>query len=160
MEGFVRSNKTEEQLYKEIVQSLYLALTFSDNPAEAHKAAHDRLKVIDDLIGRGYHGLSRLHQEIQQEKLEKSENKGSNHNNINGKPCVSCRSMVFDKTSESLHNSNHLDIFKKEDKKVLEHFQKKTVCLRDIFELKEKKNFFCGKSIKESHHVGIRRFRV
>ena len=144
----VRVNNTEEQLYEEVFQALNMSITFSDNPAEAQKAAHGRLKVIDDLIGRGYHGLSRLHQEIQQEKLEESEVQAFNCKENPGKPCVSCGSMVFQNCESSLHNGNHLDIFKNGDKKILEHFQKKTAFLPDFFELKEKQTSFAKNQLR------------
>ena len=148
VKGFDRSNKTKEELYEEVFQSLNLSLTFSDSPAEAHEAAHGRLQIIDDLIGRGYHGFSRLHQEIQQEELEKSDRKTFKRNNIDGKPCKSCGSILFHKKCESLHNGNHLDIFKKDDRKVLDFFQKKTVFLPDIFELTEKETTFAANQLR------------
>ena len=144
----VRVNKTEEQLYDEVFQALNMSITFSDNPAEAQKAAHGRLKVIDDLIGRGYHGLSRLHQEIQQEKLEESEVQAFNCKENPGKSCVSCGSMVFQNCESSLHNGNHLDIFKNGDKKILEHFQKKTAFLPDFFEIEEKQTRFAKNQLR------------
>ena len=127
VKGFDRSNKSDEQLYKEIFEALSLLLLYSDNKYETFKIAHDRLGAIDDLIGRGYHGINKLHQEIQQQKLEKCELDQNNltGNNFDGKPCNSCGSLVFHKNCESLHNSNHLDVCRSDDKKILEYFQKK-----------------------------------
>ena len=148
LKDFDHSNKSEEQIYQEVFEASYLTLVYSDNKYEAYEAAHKRLRYLDDVIGRGYKGLNKLHQDMQQQKLEND----LNHNkctgyNIDGTPCVCCGSIVF-QNCESLHSNNHLDVFLNDDKAILNHFQEKTVTLNEIFSIKEKHTVFKSDQIK------------